>query len=278
MPQHGLMLANLKPLPAGEQPALARLSGIRAVVFDVYGTLIVSGVGDVGLSSPQDRGEVLARLTGGEASGLGEHFVQVINRHHERARTAGVDYPEVDIREVWQEWWSKCFPQRPELGCDEVEKLAVSFEAEINPTGAMPGLRQTLVALREHGLPLGIVSNAQFFTPPLLTEALGQGLQEAGFNADWCVWSYQERVAKPSTVLFERLLGKMAGDVSPGEILYVGNDMLNDITPAARMGMRTGLFAGDLRSLRWRREDARCKGVRPDLVLTDLRQLQDCIA
>ena len=36
---------------------------------------------------------------------------------------------------------------------------------------------------------------------------------------------------------------------------------------------KTALFAGDLRSLRLRTENPRCRGLKPDLVVTDLRQL-----
>jgi len=55
----------------------------------------------------------------------------------------------------------------------------------------------------------------------------------------------------------------------------VGNDRLNDIAAAARLGMRTALFAGDARSLRWRRGDPRCAGVVPDLIVTHWRQLPE---
>ena len=43
--------------------------------------------------------------------------------------------------------------------------------------------------------------------------------------------------------------------------------------PADAVGFQTALFAGDRRSLRLRTEDRRCLDLRPDLVLTDLGQL-----
>jgi len=57
----------------------------------------------------------------------------------------------------------------------------------------------------------------------------------------------------------------------------VGNDMLNDIMPAAKLGWQTTLFAGDQRSLRLRRDREECRMVRPHLVISDLRQLLDWI-
>ena len=65
--------------------------------------------------------------------------------------------------------------------------------------------------------------------------------------------------------------------IAPAETLYLGNDMLNDVYPAGKLGFRTALFAGDRRSLR-RREDRReVAGIEPDLLITDLAQLLKCI-
>ena len=53
--------------------------------------------------------------------------------------------------------------------------------------------------------------------------------------------------------------------------------MLNDIAAAAAVGFCTALFAGDQRSLRLRTNDKRVGNVQPDLVLTELPQLIDCL-
>ena len=65
--------------------------------------------------------------------------------------------------------------------------------------------------------------------------------------------------------------------IAPEEALYVGNDMLNDILPACKLGFHTALFAGDARSLRRRDGDGQLEAVAPDLVLTELGQLLHCI-
>ncbi|MGA0334565.1 MAG: HAD family hydrolase [Kiritimatiellia bacterium] len=82
--------------------------------------------------------------------------------------------------------------------------------------------------------------------------------------------------AKPSLRLYQNLLEKLK-EIKPEECLFVGNDMLNDVMPAQRVGMRTALFAGDRRSLRLRSGDSRVQGVEPDLVLTHLNQLMECL-
>jgi len=53
--------------------------------------------------------------------------------------------------------------------------------------------------------------------------------------------------------------------------------MRNDMGPAARLGFRTALFAGDARSLRRREGDPWCAGIVPDLVVTDLVDLLHCV-
>jgi putative hydrolase of the HAD superfamily len=53
--------------------------------------------------------------------------------------------------------------------------------------------------------------------------------------------------------------------------------MRNDIAPAKAVGMQTALFAGDRRSLRWRRGDPLVGDELPDMVLTRLPQLLECV-
>jgi len=66
-------------------------------------------------------------------------------------------------------------------------------------------------------------------------------------------------------------------DISPHSVLYVGNDMLNDIYPAKTAGFKTALFAGDARSLRLRENHPQCKDLSPDIIITDLIQILDHI-
>ena len=86
---------------------------------------------------------------------------------------------------------------------------------------------------------------------------------------------------KPGLTFYQNFLQKLHTfdeSVLPGEVLYIGNDMLKDVYPAHEVGMKTALFAGDKRSLKWRREDERCKNLEPDLVITQLSQLRQCIS
>jgi putative hydrolase of the HAD superfamily len=99
-------------------------------------------------------------------------------------------------------------------------------------------------------------------------------VKNLGFDPSLIFYSYRFEVAKPSPVLFGKAAETLkAKGIQPSDVLYLGNDMLNDIYPAKASGFQTALFAGDKRSLRLRADDSRCKKLTPDLVITDLIQL-----
>jgi putative hydrolase of the HAD superfamily len=264
----------LEPVPAGVDPVLPRLPGIRCVAFDIYGTLVISGSGDIGIATATGREEVMRSLLAG--AGLADppddlvgRFLELIRADHERARATGTPHPEVEIREVWRDFLGSLglAPDPP-----AVERLAVRYECAVNPVWPMPGLGAMLAALRSRDLPLAIVSNAQFFTPLLFEAFLGDPPGRIGFDDDLAVYSFAHRHAKPGKRLYQLLAGRLAGrGIGAAETLYVGNDMRNDIAPAAGLGFRTALFAGDRRSLRLREEDR--LGVEPDAIVTALDQL-----
>ena len=154
-------------------------------------------------------------------------------------------------------------------------RFAAAYEAAVNPVSPMPAAEELLRAVAASPSPpvLGLVSNAQFFTPLLFDAFFGKPLRELGFDRELCVFSFLFREAKPSVRLFLRAGEVLAGrGIRTDETVFVGNDMLNDLYPARAAGFRTCLFAGDLRSLRLRNDDPRC-GFDPDLVITGLMEL-----
>lgn len=275
----------LEPLPTGYPARLNPIAGMRAVIFDIYGTLVISGSGDVGTSDENLRSEALrpalravglelAELPEQEPVALVRRLHAVIGEHHERSRERGIAYPEVDIMAVWQQWL--CVEGQGSIAARVglVQRLAAEFEARANPSWPMPGAVESLRRIAAAGLPMGIVSNAQFFTLEMLHAAFGGGLQEFGFDMDLSIFSFRYGHAKPASKLFDVLISALAWrGIAPTEALYVGNDMLNDIAAASQAGLRTALFAGDRRSLRLREGDSRVAGCSPDVVLSDLTEL-----
>ncbi len=278
----------LEPLPTDVKPNLTKIEGIKAVLFDVYGTLFVSGSGDVGTAAATDTAEAMAEALAavryeGDLATAGEIGKDTLKAEvlewHTASRAAGVDFPEVNIAKVWKKVIEKLrkeqILQSTKLDIDPIRQLALEYECRVNPVWPMPESLATLQTLKERGLVLGIVSNAQFYTPLLFSAFFNQTVKQIGFDPDSCVWSYKELKGKPSDALFPKA-GKYLKThygISPEETVYVGNDMLNDIYTANRAGCKTVLFAGDRRSLRLRENDERCRNVEPDAVITLLEQL-----
>lgn len=278
---------SMEPVPSGAEPKLSPLTGIRAVMFDVYGTLVISGSGDVGTvaAAPGEAFSQACKAVGLQTELAGDEgasrLVATIKQFHEHARRDGIEYPEVDIIAVWRRTIAD-LRKRGWLDADMVvvdfERLAIEYEVRANPVWKMPGLESCLEWLTRAGLRLGTVSNAQFFTPLLFPALLQKPLPELGFCVNLCFYSYQHGHAKPDTFLYRKANESLESlGVSTGEVLYVGNDMLNDVLPARTVGFKTALFAGDRRSLRLRKDDNRVTGVEPDIVITQLDQLFDVL-
>ena len=230
--------------PLAPQPvavASRALAGppVRAVLFDVYGTLLVSAAGDIGSASP---------------------LSALIAQRHAAARQRGVDWPEVEIRALWR---------AAGIAEAEVERVAVEHELASNPVWPMPGFPAVPRALAERCV-VGVVSNAQFYTPLTLEALAGDSLAKLGFASDLCLWSFEQGRAKPSVELYRAAARRLAArGIAPAETLMVGNSARKDVAPAQAAGFRAALFAGDQRSY------DPAVGVQPDAVITDLSQLLD---
>ncbi|MCG6940126.1 MAG: HAD family hydrolase [Thiohalocapsa sp.] len=271
----------LTPQPTGAAPSLDPMAGIRAVLFDVYGTLVISGSGDIGLTADTATGEPFADAWMAAelpATKLPADFdgraalTAQIRADHARSRARGVAQPEVDILTIWQALLADLGLQ-PDV--TQLRRFALEYELRVNPVWPMPALRAVIAGLADRGLVLGIVSNAQFYTPLMLHAFLGQPIDAAGFDPRCCAWSYRQGVAKPATAVYEPALACLREHhgIRPGQVLYIGNDMRNDVRPAQALGCRTVLFAGDARSLRLRENDPDMQGIAPDRVVTLLGQL-----
>lgn len=267
----------IEPIPSLHSPGGQLSKPVRAVLFDIYGTLFVSDSGDIGIAQKQAHNLALlgdlCRHYGIDVppDQVTQRLFQSIRMTHERIKQAGITHPEIKIDAVWQDilgWQDH----------DRIRDFALEYEWAVNPSYPMPGLDETLRTIRRRSLVMGLISNAQFFTPLLFEWFLGAAPTDCGFMPDLTVYSYQCGEAKPSETLFLHCADKLSNmGLPPESVVYVGNDMLNDIVPAAKMGWQTVLFAGDHRSLRLRRENNECRLIHPNLVITNLRQLLDWI-
>jgi len=101
----------LTPEETSTKPDLKILEGIEAVIFDFYGTLFISGVGDIGIDDGKsDAGLLLRSLEGAEitikdtkAGDRGfEIYNDVVTEEIRKIKSEDVPYPEPDIRIVWE--------------------------------------------------------------------------------------------------------------------------------------------------------------------------------
>lgn len=265
----------LKPIPSSLtlQGKLPRK--VQALLFDVYGTLFISGSGDIGMAQKQSGLEkkiktLLNKYKIKETPRtIQERFFAEIEKTRQKLKRKGIDYPEVVIEKIWK--------QVLKISAQETTKnFALEYELIVNPVYPMPQAEKLLNYAQEKNILQGLISNAQFFTPLLFPALLKKNLKALGFHKDLMFFSYKKHYAKPSLFLYneaKRTLRKK--NIKPGHTLYVGNDMLNDIYPAKKTGFMTALFAGDQRSLRLRTDDKKVKNISADLVITDLIQIID---
>ncbi|MDR2631835.1 MAG: HAD hydrolase-like protein [Spirochaetaceae bacterium] len=258
----------------GASPGKGRpIGGIRAVLFDIYGTLFTSAAGDIGSRDGYQRGtelpegviipqgvnfpqgglDTLARefVPGCTGEELAEYFREEVRRCHARLRPR-IPYPEIKVEEIWAALFRGALARYGGTSGDP-EEFALRYELAVNPVFPKPGIPELFEKLTGRGMVLGLVSNAQFFTPLLFEAFFNRSPEALGFDPGLLIYSFEMGEAKPSPVLFKKAADRLnSRGIAPDRVLFVGNDMLKDIYGAASMGFKTALFAGDGRSLRLR--------------------------
>ncbi len=265
----------LRPIPTNIKPIYKKLDSIRAVLFDIYGTMLISSSGDIGMmeTGKKDKIERLLKRfkIREDAEKIQNGFIEMVKATHSELKKRGVDHPEVRYEEMWR-------IVLPIQDTEELKEFTLRFEMIINPVYTMPFLRETLDYFYNMEILLGTISNGQFFTPLYFPALLDHTLYQLGFDRELIYLSFEYGHAKPSKHMYLRAKETLRKkNIDPKEVLYVGNDMINDIIPAKESGFKTALFAGDKRSLRIHKNDRRVKGIEPDIILTELIQLKNCI-
>jgi putative hydrolase of the HAD superfamily len=234
----------------------------RAVLFDVYGTLFCSAAGDIAVShNTAAAGRETALNSLAESCGvfgvdLQSWFHDKVAEIH-RLRSACTNWPEVDVEEIWGD-----------------REFALRYELAVNPVYPMPSALKTIKTLKKSGCILGIISNAQFYTPLLFEAFFDASPVDLGFDPELLIWSHEAGEAKPSPKLFQTAAERLAArGIEKKDCAFIGNDMLSDIYGASNAGFYTVLYAGDRRSLRLRETEALTSGLRPSAVARDLAEL-----
>jgi len=184
---------------------------IRAVVFDLFGTLIDD-------SPPADYGRFLAE-TAKELRIAPELFEAAWNRNDVARYTSPVE---------------ECFAALcAELGVSDRARIDAALELRVDRLRALlvprPDAVATLHELRERGFRLGMISNATSELSRLWAESTFEPLFDA------VLFSADERMMKPDRRLYERM-AELLG-VETEECLFVGDGAYRELQGAAEAGM-----------------------------------------
>ncbi|MBN2067075.1 MAG: HAD family hydrolase [Candidatus Diapherotrites archaeon] len=283
----------------GLKARLSKLSGIRLVLFDLYGTAFIANQHSeseyfqkLALKGFRETARQFNLVKCLEKIGSGkryevllkEMFYEEIAKDHERRRAKGAESPDVLSEKIWERVLRKLHKQCGKPLPKNLEMVGLKCSYMSNWIGE-PGMLynnflRPVQQLKKKGVILGIASNAQLYTKIDLDIDL-QGKSrgkikkwEQLFDPKFSAFSFEAGESKPSKRLFEKILrnAKKQG-IKRGEIAFAGNDLYKDIAIGKELGFKTILFAGDQETLRLRKHDPRAKGVRADAIITDWGQV-----
>jgi len=294
--------------PAKARPCLVSLPEVRVVAWSVYGTLLHISGGQLYLVHPQDfimelaldktlqefkLWQAMTRKPGQPAAQLRLMYQKALDECQFQPGNPE-RHPEVDVSKVWAGIIKKLMSNEYSFdtgfygSLDEyARKIAYFFHRSLQGAACYPGAAEAVETvhqvLRRRGGMQGLLADGQCFTGVELDRCLRQqGCATDPAQAiprELRVLSWEVRARKPSERLFREWLrrAKERG-YEPREVLHVGSHLLHDVAPARKLGMKTALFAGDRGSLHASGELLRQPQTRPDLLLTDLRQLAEVLA
>ena len=290
-----------KTEPAKATPFLAPLSGIKAVAWNVYGTLLTIADGQLLLQHPQAiRMQVAMEKTIHEFNMWGsmtrrpgqpwEYFLPKYNSAIEDAKLVGGckkgDFPEVNSAHIWRKLLDMLSQKEYEYDEDRygdwddyAEKIAFFFQLCLQGFQAGPNALQVLTDVAAAGVKQGLLAESQPYT---LAQLL-QGLEQQGrlpplgklFAPGCLVMTHELAVRKPSLSLYQQSRERFAElDVEPEQVLYVTSRIADDLAAAKQHGFKTALFAGDKLSLQATAAECKDPALKPDRLLTSLHQIR----
>ena len=191
------------------------MSQFKAVLFDAGDTLIrLSGSGETLLH----RAAATLGVDPLDPAEVASVWRRVLDRSSTAEELAkGRDLSNVRHREVWTALYDAAGCERLAPGLsDELYALTVSAES----WEAFPDTLPTLKALRDRGLPVGIVSDTGFDLRPAMDQL---GLSQ---YLDTVVMSCETGVCKPAVKAFLTACDQL--QVHPEQTLMVGDNPLTD--------------------------------------------------
>jgi len=285
------------------RPHLVSLPQVRAVLWNVYGTLLRLSGGELWFEHPQEfvmnvaldktiqeykMWSSMSRKPGQPADYLKQLYDSVLIEH--RAVPGGTEkYPEVGSDRVWEALIKKLFQKDYKFDAgffgslnEFSRKVAYFFHASLQGTACYDGAAAALRHVAKKGLKQGLLADGQCFTRVQLQRGLAAQQRDIVLDKlldkDLVFLSYEIRGRKPSERLFRQAATALNQQgLAPNQVLHIGTSIPRDLVPARRLGMRTALFAGDRTSLQASAEQLKEPNSRPDVLLTELSQIADVV-
>ena len=293
------------PAPKGvnANPSIRPIPGIRAVLWDIYGTLLRISDGRFSLFPSEDARLQIAldktihefnmwnsmyRKPGPPWQSIIGIYRSTIERQSMHASPTG-DVTEVDLVETWRALIAKLFEKEYTYDeglygdLDELsEKVAYFFHCNLQATEARSSAVRALCDISSAGLTQGFLSDGQSFTLVQTLKALSvqgdlpplHGL----IRPQTLILSWAHGVRKPSKSLFSAAVQQLRGlGIQAQEILHVSCRLSTDLVPARAAGMKTALLVAEKSGLEVSPEVLKAPATRPDRLLTDLSQITDVV-
>ncbi|QQQ00164.1 HAD family hydrolase [Lysobacter enzymogenes] len=177
---------------------------IRAVVFDVFGTLVYM----------RERRRPFRRLVG---------LLEARGRHGQAGDAARIMSRDVGLA-------GAAALLGAELGAQELASLERDLQAELASVRLFDDTAATLQALRARGLRLGLCSNlAAPYAPPV--RAL------LPFELDAYAWSFEVGAVKPDPAIYAHVCERLG--CAPAEVLMIGDTRADDWLGPRDFGMHS---------------------------------------
>jgi putative hydrolase of the HAD superfamily len=212
---------------------------IRAVIFDIYNTLL-----EIGPPPPDAEARWMELCRGAlgakprlDLKEFAAACQAVIAQEHAAARHVGIAYPEI----FWPAVVGEALPELARLKPKQLEVFLIAHAALQRSVRLMPGVADVLRTLSRDKVLLGLVSNSQPYTLAELDGALtGAGLRFKIFRPELTFLSFEAGFSKPEPHVFRWLAARLRNcAIATGEALIVGDRLDNDIEPAHAQGFQT---------------------------------------
>jgi HAD superfamily hydrolase (TIGR01509 family) len=205
---------------------------IKAVLFDVGGVLHTSAPSPAKADLfAKEALKVLAENGIDLALSPGDFLAVIEKRAKEYKQYSERDCKELAPQRIWSEYFLKDFgvPEEKLISC--AKRLCYLFDAGRRELEPRPGLAETVMALKDSGFSLGIISNI------ISADFVHERLKMYGIEGfmDCVVTSVETGIRKPDKKIFHIAAERLG--VPPASCAYIGDRISRDVIGSRSAGL-----------------------------------------